>query len=187
MEPEIQEKQKKPIVSRGVLLWARDVAIALLIAIIIMQFIKPTIVREHSMMNTLHPNDYIFLSKQAYTFGDVRHGDIVVFHSELEDEDGVKKNLIKRVIGLPGDEIAIHDGSVYRNGKALKEPYTKDGYTDGFMEETTVPKDELFLMGDNRQKSTDSRSPEVGFVSQDRLVGKAVFRLFPLGDMGTIK
>jgi signal peptidase I len=186
MEVEVQEKQKKPIVSRGVLLWARDVAIALLVAIIIMQFIKPTIVRQQSMMNTLQPNDYIFLSKQAYTFGDVERGDIVVFHSELEDESGVKKNLIKRVIGLPGDMIGIHDGSVYRNGKELVEPYTRDGYTNGFMEETMVPEGKLFLMGDNRQESTDSRSSDVGFVSQSTLVGKAVFRLFPFGDIGTI-
>jgi signal peptidase I len=184
---DVPEEKGKRIVSRGVLLWARDIAIALVIAIIIMQFIKPTIVREHSMMNTLQPNDYIFLSKQAYTFGEVKHGDIVVFHSELEDKDGVKKNLIKRVIGLPGDSIAIHDGSVYRNGEALSEPYTREGYTDGFMEERTVPEGELFLMGDNRQQSTDSRSSDVGFVSEEMLVGKAVFRLFPIGDIGTIK
>jgi signal peptidase I len=182
-----EPQQKKRIVSRGVLLWARDIAIALVIAIIIMQFVKPTIVREHSMLNTLNPNDYIFLSKQAYTFGEVKHGDIVVFHSQLEDSSGVKKNLIKRVIGLPGDTISISSGSVYRNGEALDEPYTRDGYTDGEMAEITVPENDLFLMGDNRQESTDSRNPDVGFVSEDTLVGKAVFRLFPIRDIGTIE
>ncbi|MDR1068100.1 MAG: signal peptidase I [Clostridiales Family XIII bacterium] len=185
MEPEIKPKNR--IISRGVLIWARDVAIALLIAIIIMQFIKPTIVREHSMLNTLYPNDYIFLSKQAYTFGEVKHGDVVVFHSQLTDEKGVKKNLIKRVIGLPGDTVAIHDGSVYLNGKALDEPYTKDGRTDGVMSEVTVPAGELFLMGDNRQQSTDSRSSDVGFVPKKNLIGKAVFKLFPFNDMRVIK
>jgi signal peptidase I len=180
-------KQKNRIISRGVFLWVRDVAIALVVVIIIMNFIKPTIVRETSMLETLQPNDYIFLSKQAYTFGEVKHGDIVVFHSELEEKDGTKKNLIKRVIGLPGDTISIHDGSVYLNGKALAEPYTMDGYTNGEMVEITVPDNELFLMGDNRQGSMDSRNPNVGFVSEDRLIGKAVFRLLPLRDIGIIK
>jgi signal peptidase I len=188
MEAIIEEqKPKKRLISRGVFLWVRDIAIALVIAIIIMSFIKPTIVRETSMLETLHPNDYIFLSKQAYTLGEVKHGDIVVFHSDLEDKNGTKKNLIKRVIGLPGDTISIRDDSVYRNGKALDEPYTLDGYTSGEMAEITVPDNELFLMGDNRQGSTDSRNSSVGFVSEDRLVGKAVFRLFPIRDIGPLK
>jgi signal peptidase I len=187
VEQEVVGEQKKPIISRGVLLWARDIAIALVIVVIVMYFVKPTIVREQSMTDTLHPNDYIFLSKQAYKFGEVKHGDIVVFHSNLEDENGAKKNLIKRVIGLPGDTISIREGSVYLNGIALIESYTKDGYTNGYMDETIVPDNKLFLMGDNRQGSKDSRNSDVGFVSQNTLVGKAIFRLFPLGDIGTIK
>jgi signal peptidase I len=182
-----EPRQKKRITKRVVLLWARDLAIAVIIAIIIMSFIKPTIVRQTSMLETLHPNDYIFLSKQAYKLGSVKHGDIVVFHSELEGTGGAKKNLIKRVIGLSGETIAIHDGRVYRNGKALDEPYTKDGYTDGEMAEITVPDNELFLLGDNRQGSTDSRNSDVGFVPEDSLVGKAVFRLFPISNIGIIK
>lgn len=169
--------------NRGILLWVRDILIALVIALIIMQLIKPTIVKMHSMENTLHPNDYIFLSKQAYTlFGDAEQGDIVVFESEESDE-----NLIKRIIGLPGDKVRINDGSVYVNEVKMDEPYTKDGYTDGDMEEVTVPENSFFVLGDNRQSSRDSREGSVGFVAEEQIVGKAVFRLYPFSGFGLIK
>jgi signal peptidase I len=139
------------------------------------------------MEDTLFPNDYIFLSKQAYTLGnDPGRGDIVVFRSDLESADGTMKNLIKRVIAVEGDTVEIHDGAVYVNGESLDEPYTKDGYTDGQMPEITVPKDDLFLLGDNRQSSTDSRNPSVGFISEDKLLGKAVFRVFPFSRFGPL-
>ncbi|MDR0817564.1 MAG: signal peptidase I [Clostridiales Family XIII bacterium] len=172
--------------SKSVMIWSRDILIALAIALIIMQFIKPTIVRQQSMENTLHPDNYIFLSKQAYKLGDVHRRDIVVFKSDLEAGDGSNKNLIKRVIGLPGDRVAIHDGGVYVNGNLLNEPYTKDGTTEGTMDEIVVPEKELFLLGDNRQGSMDSRFAEVGCVPEDLLIGKAVFRLLPLKDIGPL-
>jgi signal peptidase I len=183
-----KQTHKKPRLrmSRSVMIWSRDILIALAIAILIMQFIKPTIVRQQSMENTLHPDNYIFLSKQAYKFGEVHRRDIVSFKSSLEATDGTMKNLIKRVIGLPGDKIAIHDGGVYVNGNLLDEPYTKDGITEGEMDEIIVPDDMLFLLGDNRQGSMDSRNAEVGCVPEDLLIGKAIFRLLPLKDIGTL-
>ena len=81
--------------------WIRDIAIALLLAVVILQFIKPTIVKESSMEPTLHNNDYILLSKQSYTlFGEPQRGDIIVFHTALKTDTGREKLLIKRVIGL---------------------------------------------------------------------------------------
>jgi signal peptidase I len=173
--------------SKNLWIWVRDIAIAVVIAIVIMQFIKPTIVKEHSMEDTLHPNDYIFLSKQAYNLGgEPSRGDIVVFHSSLESDDGSTKNLIKRVIAVHGDTVQIHDGVVYVNGKQVEEPYIKDGYTDGQMPEITVPEGELFLLGDNRQASRDSRDPSVGFISEKEVIGKAVFRVFPVSGFGPV-
>jgi signal peptidase I len=173
--------------SKNLWVWIRDIAIAVVIAIIIMQFIKPTIVKERSMEDTLHPNDYIFLSKQAYNLGgEPERGDIVVFRSSLETANGTTKNLIKRVVAVEGDTVEIHDGIVYVNGDAVKESYTKDGYTDGRMPEIMVPENDLFLLGDNRQASRDSRDPSVGFISEDKLIGKAVFRVFPFSDFGPI-
>jgi signal peptidase I len=178
----MQHEMKKSMFSL-----VRDIAIAFAVIFIALQFFKPTIVFEHSMENTLHPEDYVFLAKQAYTFGDVESGDIIVFRSGLVDEkNGKAKNLIKRVIGLPGDVIEIKDDAVYRNGERLDEPYTKDGVTLGSMAAVTVPEGCYFVLGDNRGVSQDSRSGEVGFVPDDSVEGKVVFRLFPISRAGTL-
>lgn len=164
--------------------WIRDIAIALVIAIAIMQFIKPTIVKESSMQPTLYENNYLFLSKQAYTlFGEPERGDIIVFHSSLETADGKEKLLIKRIIGLPGDVISILDGQVYLNGELYQEDYTLEGYTTGYVEELTVPEGQLFCMGDNRTVSIDSRDERIGCVSEESIVGKAIIRLFPFNQI----
>lgn len=181
---EKSEKKKKSKDS-GAMAWIRDIVIALVIALVIVQFITPTIVQQHSMDNTLNNGDYLIMWKLPYKFGgspDI--GDIVVFETELETEEGDQKLLIKRVIAKGGDTVAIRDGIVYRNGEALSEPYTRDGYTNGGMDETVVPEGTLFLLGDNRVVSVDSRDPAVGFVSEDLLVGKAVLRLFPFNKIG---
>ena len=160
--------------------WIRDLGMALIIGLIIITFIKPTIVKEHSMEPTLEENNYIFLSKQAYTlFGEPERGDIVVFHSDLRTVDDKEKLLVKRIIGLPGDTVMITGGVVYINGEPLEEPYTKDGYTNTELEEVTVPEGHVFAMGDNRQNSIDSRHGDVGCVPIDKILGKAVLRLYP--------
>jgi signal peptidase I len=167
--------------------WIKDILVAVVVSILILQFIKPTIVREHSMENTLKENDYILLSRQAYTlFGEPEQGDIVVFRSELKMPNGEDKLLVKRIIAVPGDTIAIEDGWVILNGDALEESYTKDGYTATDMEEITVPEEYLFAMGDNRQNSMDSRDSRVGMIPVDAVVGKAFFRLYPFDHIGSL-
>lgn len=167
--------------------WMKEIIIAVVIGLIIIQFIKPTIVQGHSMMPTLNERDYIFLSKQAYAFDEPQYGDIIVFHSDLKTAEGQEKMLIKRIVGLPGDVIRIQDGVVFRNEEALDESYTLEHYTSTIMSDITVPEGSLFVMGDNRQGSTDSRDSEVGCVAQTRLVGKAVLRLYPFNKIGFLK
>ena len=168
--------------------WGKDVAIAVVIAILVMQFIKPTIVKQRSMQPNFYTNDYLFISKQSYKLfgGQPERGDVIVFKSKLEDAEGETKMLIKRVIGVPGDVINIHDGKVYINGKETDDSYTMDNYTTGDITELVVPADHLFCMGDNRAVSIDSRSDSVGLVSYKDIVGKVVFRVFPLRKFGTI-
>lgn len=169
--------------------WIKDILIAVVIALIVMQFFKPTIVKESSMEPNFIENDYVFVNKQTYHLfrGNPQEGDVIVFQSSLPGQDGSNKLLIKRVIGLPGDKISVLDGKVFVNGKMIDDSYTKDQYTNGQIEDLIVPKDEYFVMGDNRRVSIDSRYPEVGFVKKDEIVGKVVFRLFPIDKIGTIK
>ena len=185
-EKRLEAPEEKVSVTKNTLLLLRDIAIAFAVIVLILQFVKPTIVFEHSMEDTLHPEDYVFLAKQAYKFGEIEFGDIVVFESLLLDERGTHKNLIKRVIGLPGDIITVKNDSVYRNGERLVEPYTKEGVTVGEMEPIIVPQGEYFLMGDNRRVSLDSRDPDIGFIPEEMIRGKVIFRLFPISSAGSI-
>lgn len=167
--------------------WIKDIAIALIIALVIVQFIKPTIVKQSSMEPNFHDRDYLFVSKQAYRFGQPQRGDVVVFQSSLLDESGAEKLLIKRIIGLPGEKISIINEKVYINGVMLSEDYTKDGTTYGDVKDLVVPAGEYFCMGDNRDVSIDSRDPSVGCVDEKQLVGEVFFRLFPFDGFGIIR
>jgi len=182
-----KKKRRSTDAGAGAILLLRDIIIAFVVIIVVLQFIKPTIVFETSMENTLHPQDYVFLAKQAYRFGEVEAGDIIVFQSTLDDDMGGKKSLIKRVIAVPGDTLEIKDGYVYRNGEQLYEPYTKDGTTQGDLDPIIVPEGMYFAMGDNRLHSKDSRDPEVGYVPFENIKGKVVFRLFPISDIGAVE
>ena len=166
--------------------WIKDIGIAVIIAVLFLQFFMPTIVREHSMENTLHQNDYVFVSRRYYTWfkKDIQRGDIIVFRSDLTTAAGSEKLLVKRIIALPGDTVRIEDDKVYVNGEPADDSYTKDGYTGGSMAEVTVPQGHVFVLGDNRQNSTDSRSPIVGFIDINDIKGKVVFRLLPFKRMG---
>lgn len=136
--------------------------------------IKPVIVKGSSMDDTLQENNYLLVNKLAYR--DVEHPgyeDIIVFESSLEGGE----LLIKRVIGVEGDEIRIQNGEVYRNNRLLCEDYV-NALTDGCLV-YTIPEDKVFVMGDNRPYSLDSRSSEVGLVSEDDILGRVAVRLFP--------
>ena len=167
----------------------KDIIIAIIIVALVTIVIKPTIVKESSMEPTLYENNYLIINKLSYFNKDhPNYGDIIVFQSDLDKTDGTgKKLLIKRVIGVEGDVMTITDGQVWRNGALLDEPYVhgQETWADEGMDVVNleVGDDELFCMGDNRDVSLDSRSPEVGNVSEDVVVGKAVVRLFPFNQI----
>lgn len=168
---------------------AVDVLIAFCLAGVLLYFIRPTIVKQTSMENTLHHNDYMIMYRQAYRNHGPERGDIIIFQSKLPNDFGDgNKLLIKRVIGLPGDKIEIKNDQLYINGEAYHEDYLKDGYTpivdipaEG--EVLTVPENSYFCMGDNRAGSTDSRDSSVGCVTSDLIKGKVVLRLFPFNSI----
>ncbi|RDY24102.1 signal peptidase I [Romboutsia maritimum] len=166
--------------------WIKTIGVALVVAVVIIQFIRPTIVNGESMYPTLEDKDYLIINRMAYKLGDPTKGDIVVFGTDLEQENGDKKDLVKRVIAVEGDHLKIKDSKIYINGKLIDEPYIHDNYTTGDID-TDIPKGKIFAMGDNRENSMDSRMSQVGLVDEHDLVGKVMIRLFPFNSIGTVK
>lgn len=177
----MSEKFKKEAIE-----WIKIIATALIFAFIITQFIRPTLVRGESMYPTLVENDYLIINRMAYKFNEPKKGDIIVFKTNLLQEDGSPKDLVKRVIAVGGDHIKIEDSKVYVNDKLLDEPYIHDNYTEGNID-MVIPEGEVFAMGDNREKSLDSRYQDVGLVDDKNIMGKVMIRLFPFNKIGTVK
>lgn len=147
-----------------------DFCIAVLLVIVFLHFFQPNFIYQESMYPTYTDRDMILVSKMAYNHSDPERGDIIVFTSTYDGN----KRLIKRVIGIEGDTVVIHDGNVWVNGIEQNQSYTNKGVTNGDLE-VTVPEDSCFVLGDNRTVSIDSRSGEIGFVGYDTIVGKVMF------------
>jgi signal peptidase I len=126
------------------------------------------------------------VNRIPYITGKPSHGDIIVFKAHVYSDTGEEKDLIKRIIGMEGDVIEIKDGVVYRNGEALEEDYIYGGITPGDMAPFTVDEGYVFVMGDNRQNSLDSRDPSVGEVAVSDVLGRVDLRLFPFDQIGLI-
>jgi len=136
------------------------------------------IVENISMEPTLKPGYLLVVNKLAYKLGEPKHGDIVVFHY-MGDKN---EDYIKRVIGLPGDEVKIENHTVYVNGYALNEPYIAE--LPAYNGTWYVPENCLFVLGDNRNNSSDSH--QWGYVEMKDIVGKAVFIYYPFDVFGSL-
>lgn len=193
--------KKKNSVGREILEWVMVIIAALLISMVIKAFIFSTYkVNMVSMEDTLYEGHNVIVYKTGYFFNEPEHGDIIVFmHEEGKIKNFIKYlpirnpgevDYIKRVIGLPGDQIDIReDGFVYRKSQEdsdfikLEEPYAKNlTESKGMQLPFTVPEGQLFVMGDNRQQSLDSR--QIGTIDIDTVIGKAVFRIWPFSEFG---
>ncbi|KPC77514.1 signal peptidase I [Laceyella sacchari] len=160
-----------------VLEWIAAILVAVVIAVVIRTFLfAPYEVHGASMEPTLDGEELLIVNKWIYRVSTPEYGDIVVFHTAEE------RDFIKRVIGLPGDRIEIKDGKVYRNGIALNEPYINGPMNEGTnYKPTTVPANSLYVMGDNRNNSKDSRM--IGPVSLKEIVGRADVVVLPVKRM----
>ena len=157
----------------------RDLIIVVAIVLLIGFFVKPIIVEGASMNPTLQDDDYLLISRQSYTFGEPERGDIIVFPHHESTEDSL---YIKRVIAIPGDHLEIHDGNVYINGELQYEDYIKSGaITEGYVN-LIIPEGQVFVMGDNRENSSDSRY--FGTVNIEEVTGEVFVRLWPLSEIG---
>ncbi len=165
--------------------WVKTIVIAVVIALVITKFVQPTLVKGHSMYPTLEPNNYLIINKIPYMMREPERGDIVVFKSELKTTNGKEKDLIKRVIAVEGDKIEVRNGKIFINGKQMEEEYINGDFTSGDLE-ITIPKHHVFVMGDNRQNSLDSRDSKVGPIDIDNIRGKVLVRLFPFDEIGAV-
>jgi signal peptidase I len=137
-----------------------------------------------SMFATLDDNDYLIANKIDYRLHAPQRGDIIILRPPSDNS----KDFIKRIIALPGERILITDGIVYINGHKLDEPYLPEAWitlnTWGGPDGQVVPPNNYFVMGDNRNRSQDSRV--IGFIPRDRIDGRAWFRIWPLNHFGNI-
>ncbi|MBD2099366.1 signal peptidase I [Leptolyngbya sp. FACHB-261] len=160
----------------------QTILIALLLAILIRTFVaEARYIPSASMEPTLQINDKLIVEKVSYRFRPPQPGEIVVFYPPDEPNklpgEAVHQAFIKRVIGTPGDELAIHDGEVYVNQKPLAEPYIAAPPTYEWGPEQ-IPSGNFFVMGDNRNNSNDSHV--WGFLPADRVIGRAWVRFWPV-------
>jgi len=132
-----------------------------------------------SMLPTLKNNELALVNRLAYRFSKPERGDIIVFHFPINP----KEDLIKRVIGLPGEEVVVTDGRVYINGTALEEPYIASA--PAYTSKWSIPEGYLFVLGDNRNDSADSHT--WGMLPLDNVVGKAVLVYWPITDWMILK
>ncbi len=163
------------------------VAIALVLAFLIRTFIaEPRYIPSDSMVPTLHTGDRLLVEKVSYIFNPPHLGDIIVFQPPEElQRKGYPKDqaFIKRVIGEPGEIIRVNAGKVYINGESLQEDYIAEPPNQPFPP-VVVPENEFFVMGDNRNDSNDSRY--WGFLPRKNIIGRAIFRFWPLNRIGFI-
>ncbi len=159
----------------------------LLVTYLIINYVgQRTEVQGSSMEPTLQNADNLIVDKITYRFNDPKRFDIIVFPFQYEEDT----YYIKRIIGLPGETVRIDlEGVIYINGEELKEGYGREIIQDPgrAAEEITLGEDEYFVMGDNRNNSTDSRNELVGNIHKDDIIGRAWVRIYPFEKFGKLK
>ncbi len=169
-------KLKKEIIE-----WLKAFIFAIVIAGLLMIFARPSFIVGKSMMPTFEEGNLVLVEKISQWIGEPERFDIIVAGTELKTDEGKNKNIIKRIIGLPGDKIIIENGKVYVNGEEIEEDYLNSSDTNGNFN-GEVPKEHVFVLGDNRYHSNDSRSDDVGYIPFEDLKGTVYLRIWPLKD-----
>lgn len=170
--------------NRALAEWVVAIGLAVVAALAIKTWlVQAFIIPSQSMEQTLEVGDRVLVAKFAYDVSDLGRGDVVVFKNP-DRLPGEPAQLIKRVVGLPGDTIEAIDGKLVRNGVPLDEAYLTSGSRTDHLERTVVPEGHVFVMGDNRMNSRDSRF--IGPIAVDQVVGKAFLRIWPPGRIGRL-
>jgi len=165
--------------------WGAILVVAILAALLIRTFVaQPFFIPSGSMEPTLKVGDRVLVNKLSYHLHGVHRGDIVVFKKPANDNSPGVTDLIKRVIGLPGETISADNGHVDINGVPLNEPWLPSGDTTETFKPTPIPAGQYFMMGDNRGDSADSRI--IGTIPRHLFIGRAFLRVWPLSRLGSL-
>jgi signal peptidase I len=186
--------RKQRSAAKGALEWVLVIGGAVLLAIIVKAvLLQAFYIPSASMYPTLQKGDRVLVNKLSYKLHDVNRGDVVVFEKPPSEVATDIPDLIKRVVGLPGESIVIEGGHVYVDGQLLDEPYLPDGTTTSADASTlhctreapcVVPEGDVWVMGDNRNDSKDSRY--FGPIDEDSIVGRAFVIVWPLNRIGLL-
>ena len=182
----LDNKEEKKSTGRSLIGWLLYLLVIIGLAYLIVTFVgQRTKVSGPSMQNTLHNGDNLIVDKLSYRFHDPERYDIIVFPIKFEENTFY----IKRIIGLPGETVQVIDGYMYINGKKLDEHYGAEVMEDPGIaaEPIKLGDDEYFVLGDNRNHSSDSRVASVGVLTRDMLIGRAWVRIYPFNKIGVIK
>lgn len=181
-----QGNKKKRSIVKELFIWILIFAVGIAAAYVIVQYVgERTVVNGDSMYPALSDKDNLIVDKISYRFTDPKRFDIVVFPFRYQEDTFY----IKRVIGLPGETVQIYDGAVYINGKLLNDPYGYEEISNAGLasDAITLGEQEYFVLGDNRNNSSDSREPSVGTITRSELIGKACIRIWPFNKIGLLK
>lgn len=188
-KPESEEearKKKIKAIAREILSNSLFLLVVLVMTLLIVKYVgQRTVVVGDSMETTLQDGDNLIVNKIGYRFHDPERFDVIVFPFEYKDET----YYIKRIIGLPGETVRIDDdGNIYINDVILEENFGAETMIDPGLAYggITLGENQYFVLGDNRNHSSDSRVPSVGLIEKEDIIGKAWIRLFPLKKFGTI-
>jgi signal peptidase I len=181
------EKNAEKSIMKELFGWIIYILVVVGLTYLILTFVgQRTRVSGHSMETTLSDGDNLIVDKLSYRFKDPKRFDIIVFPFRYEEN----VYYIKRIIGLPGEKIQVKDGCAYIDGELLESDIYGAELMDNFGiagEEITLGEDEYFVLGDNRNHSSDSRDPSVGVLTREDLLGKAWVRIYPFDKMGVIR
>lgn len=180
-------EEKKVDIKKEIISWALYLLFVVALVYVIITFVgQRTVVDGRSMNPNLNDGDNLIVEKLSYRFRDPQRFDIIVF----PPQGAPKEHYIKRIIGLPGETVQIdYEGNIYINGEVLEEDYGLETIQNPgrAAEPVTLGEDEYFVLGDNRNNSTDSRTEKVGNVKRSTITGRAWVRIWPLSDFGVLK
>ncbi len=174
-----------PSFARNLVEWVAILVGALVVALVVTRFlIQAFFIPSLSMFPTLDVDDRVLVNKLSYDLHEVNRGDLVVFERPASEAESDIRDLIKRVVALEGETVESRDGQLYVNDEPLDEPYLAPGVETNGVEATTIPPGHVFVMGDNRGDSRDSRF--FGPLPEELIIGRAFVKVWPLLDVGLL-